>query len=363
MALTTEASTATPRRRIDPRDLLAPTTLVGRWQIEGELGRGGMASVHSATDVEAGQRAAIKIAQRGALGGQLTPDVFMREARIVRMIDHPAIVGISETGMHDGRPYLVMEQLFGETLGAQVEGAHRPSPTEALAILLELCDVLRAAHAAGVVHRDLKLDNVFVVRGGTRRVKLIDWGVAFVMGEPDPFDGFVAGTLTYVAPEQIRGDALGPACDIYALAVLAYHLLCARPPFTATTEGTLVRMHLRAVPPRASRYWLEAPPVLDELLFAMLAKDPAHRPTLATIERVLHASIELVSTGAPRRFPRGTTTPPPAPSPSPNTAPLHRVARCDVLGRPVLPLPSIRLTWVGLAFVLAAAAGLVSALP
>ena len=177
-----------------------------------------MASVHAVVHAKFGKKAAIKIAHRSVIGDHLTADTFLREARIVHTVDHPAVIDVFATGSNDGRPYLVMERLTGKTLGQRVDQGPLMPRREAITYLLELCDVLQAAHDAGIVHRDVKLDNVFVCDApfaDGRRVKLLDWGVARVDGEDDPFRGLIAGTLTYVAPEQIRGDALSPAADVY----------------------------------------------------------------------------------------------------------------------------------------------------
>ncbi len=264
-------------------------TRIGGWRVDDELGRGGMASVHAVVHSKFGKRAAIKIAHHALVDGKLTPATFHREARIVHAIEHPGVIDVFATGSFHGRPYLVMEKLVGSSLGKRVDTGPIPHD-EAIEILLELCDILRAAHAAGVIHRDLKLDNVFLVDqpySGYRRVKLLDWGVAHLTSEQDPFRGVIAGTLTYVAPEQIRGDALTPAADVYALAVLAHHLLCSRPPFSARSELALCHMHLRETPPRASVAWPGIPRALDDLLARMLAKQPEQRPSLDEIENVL----------------------------------------------------------------------------
>jgi serine/threonine protein kinase len=308
-----------------------------------------MASVHAVTHTRFGKRAAIKIAHRSVLGDQYTPETFLREARIVHRIEHPAVIDVFATGRCEGRPYLVMERLTGGSLGDRVDAGPMPRG-EALEILLELVDVLRAAHAAGVVHRDLKLDNVYVCDApfaGGKRVKLLDWGVAYVAGEDDPFRGLIAGTLTYVAPEQIRGDSLTPAADIYSLAVVAYHLLCRRPPFAATTDLELIHLHLRAEPPRPNIAWPSIPTELDELLVSMLAKSPEHRPSLDEVERVL---TRMLARLAPARRPIFDDVP--------ATPPI------DVLGRPaVLPVPPLSWGWIGLAGLVTGLAALISALP
>jgi serine/threonine-protein kinase len=328
-------------------DTLAPDSRVGSWIVTGELGRGGMASVHGVVHAKLGQRAAIKIAHRSVLGDAYTAHTFLREARVVHAIAHPGVIDVFGEGSTAGRPYLVMERLAGTPLGPRIERAPIER-VEALEILIELCDILRAAHAAGIVHRDLKLDNVFVLDApyaGGRRVKLIDWGVAHVDGEDDPFHGLIAGTLSYVAPEQIRGGALTPATDIYSLAVLAYQLLCHRPPFAAQSDLALIQMHLRTDPPRASHGWLGIPSALDTLLYDMMAKSPYDRPSLDEVEHVLRAAhdqlteTDMILFGVPGRPP------------------------IDVFGRPALPCPPFQPVWIGVALALAGVAGVISALP
>lgn len=258
----------------------------GAWTIGRELGKGGMASVHAVTHSVFGKRAALKIAHADILSPHFTYETFLREARIVNLVDHPAVTDVFSTGSFDNRPYLVMEQLSGETLGARADRGPIDR-SEVIEILLELCDVLGAAHAANVVHRDLKLDNVFLLDAPGRKLKLLDWGVAAVLGEPDPLAGMVAGTLTYVAPDQVRGDDLTPAADVYSLAVLAYQLLLGEPPFSSPNDLELLRKHLHQPPPMPSTRWPEIPADLEALLLGMLAKRAEDRPTLEEVVLVL----------------------------------------------------------------------------
>lgn len=291
------------RKRARTRAPLAQGIRAGAWRVERELGRGGMAMVYAVRHSKFGKRAALKLAHRAVLGPSFTAETFLREARIVHLVEHPCVIDVFATGTYDGCPYLVMERLAGHTLGAHLD-AGRLEPGEALAILLELCDVLGAAHAAGVIHRDLKLDNVFLLDtpcSGGHRIKLLDWGVAVVAGEPDPLAGMIAGTLSYVSPEQIRSDPLSPASDLYSLGVIAYMLLLGRPPYVAGEDMALLRQHLSASPPDPRALWPQVPEDLAALLVAMLAKRPEDRPTLDEVVQVLTATrAELTPT--PRLF-------------------------------------------------------------
>jgi serine/threonine-protein kinase len=307
------ASPPVPRRgRRARRPTLAAGDRVGVWRIDAELGRGGMGAVLAVTHSKFGKRAALKLCHASILRDGFTAETFLREARIVHRVDHPGVCDVFATGTYRGRPYLAMERLAGETLGARLERG--PLPREdALELLLEICDVLGAAHAAGVVHRDLKLDNVFVLEvpgAAGRRTKLLDWGVAHVLGEPDPMRGMIAGTLTYVAPEQVRGDAIDPAADIYSLAVLAYQVLLGAPPFASKDDLELLRMHLGAAPPPPARLWPDIPGELAATLAAMLAKDPAQRPPVAEVRRVLERARAALAAPAPAAA--GDPTPAPA---------------------------------------------------
>lgn len=382
-----ESTPPVRRRRGRPDDALAIGSRVSTWKVEGELGRGGMASVHAVVHTKFGKRAAIKIAHRSVIGDHLSADTFLREARIVHTVDHPSVIDVFATGTCDGRPYLVMEKLSGKTLGAMIDEDNVPR-RDAIGYLLELCDVLRAAHQAGVVHRDVKLDNVFVCDvpfADGRRVKLLDWGVARIDGEEDPFRGLIAGTLTYVAPEQIRGDALTSAADVYSLAVLAYHLLCRRPPFSAGNDLALIHLHLRAEPPKPSAVWADIPPALEDLVLRMLAKTPEARPTLDEVERVLREHVDAVDSSM--RFAEGSKVDisvaaqlredsswmrwlmvkrvAPEMFALPRSEPANDVTdlAADPLGRPLLPAPPFRLGWAVVAACVVAAAALLSALP
>ena len=276
------------RGRTPPHATLEPGTRIGVWRVERELGSGGMATVYDVVHTRYGKRAALKLAHATGFDRRFTSEALLREARTANLIDHAGVAEVFATGTHDDRPYLAMELLPGRSLGACLDGALPCA--EILEILIELCDVLAAAHAAGVTHRDLKLDNVLLLdlpSAEGRRTKLLDWGMARIAGEDDPLRGLIAGTLTYVAPEQLRGDDITPAADVYALAVLAYRLLLGQPPFSSPNDLELLQQHLHAEPPRPRLWWSAIPRDLEVTLLAMLAKQPRDRPALPHIMDVL----------------------------------------------------------------------------
>jgi serine/threonine protein kinase len=265
---------------------------VGDWRLERTLGRGGMGEVIAVEHREFGKRAALKISHATLSAGGLGAAVFLREARVVQLVEHPAVPDVFATGTHEDRPYLVMERLAGETVQQRLERGPIDR-REALDILDDLCDVLDAAHRAGVVHRDLKPENVFVLDRPTGpRIKLLDWGFARLTGEDDPLVGMIAGTLGYVAPEQVFGHAVTPASDIYSLGVLAYRLLLGQSPFSGTSAVDLVRHHVNDPPPDPALLWPAIPPVLGQLLVAMLAKEPSWRPSLTEVRAALRIARE-----------------------------------------------------------------------
>jgi eukaryotic-like serine/threonine-protein kinase len=320
---TPPALPSTIRRRKRPTTLSSGMR-IGAWRVDRELGRGGMATVYAVVHTRFGKRAALKVAHPTILGPQFTPETFLREARVANLINHAGVAEVFATGTYDGRPYLAMERLSGRSLGTRLDDGPL-SRDEAFDILIELCGVLEAAHAAGVVHRDLKLDNVFLLDGAeSRRVKLLDWGMARIIGEDDPLRGLVAGTLTYVAPEQLRGDAITPALDVYALGVLCYLLLLGRAPFTSRSDLELMHKHLHEQPPRPRALWTEIPLQLEATLAAMLAKQPEQRPSLDEVVRVLRDARERTR---PRR--RRWLEPPAIPA-------------LDVIGRPAQVLLATR---------------------
>jgi serine/threonine-protein kinase len=267
--------------------------MAGPWRVEHVLGRGGMGTVYAVVHDEIGKRAALKLMHQRLSTRHLNVDRMLLEAKVVNQVGHPNIVDIFETGaLADGRPYIVMERLTGMPLSERVT-ATKLLPDQVIAILKQVCDALLAAHAAGVIHRDLKLDNVFLVDtdDGALRVKLLDWGIAKVIDADvkHTIEGQLVGTPQYLAPEQARAAAVSPKTDVYSLGVMAYELFLEQLPFEAETAAEVMAMHLRATPPAPSELWPDVPPELEQLLLAMLAKAADSRPTMAEVAQRLEA--------------------------------------------------------------------------
>jgi len=294
---------------IDASDELAPGSKAGPWIVEREIGRGGMGAVYAVVHEEIGKRAALKVVHQRLLGPGFNSDRMLLEAKVVNQVGHPNIVDIFEAGtLADGRPYIVMERLEGQPLSYRADEG-KILPDQVIGILLQICDALIAAHAAGIVHRDLKLDNVFLVDNPDDpqlpRVKLLDWGIAKVLSHDvkHTIEGQLVGTPQYLAPEQARGGQVSPQTDVYSLGVMAYELFLEELPFTAETAPEIMAMHLRSAPPPPSDLWPDIPRDLEDVMLAMLAKSPEHRPTMLEVARKLE-SIRM------QLRPRAQTEPP-----------------------------------------------------
>ena len=280
---------------------LPPGSIVGEiYEIDARLGAGAMGEVYAARHMKLGKRVAIKV-----IGQRLSEDAaaierFTMEARTLAKIQHPAIVAVEHVGeLADGRAFFVMEYLRGESLFERICRG-RVSLTESLRILDQMARGLEAAHQGGVMHRDLKPENVFLVHLPSEPpiIKLVDFGLSKLTADRADDDqrtertqsGVAIGTPMYMSPEQMRGPDVDHRTDIYALGTIAYELLLGSPPFPhARTAPELYAAHLHESPPLPRSIWPDIPPQLDLVLFAMLAKDSAHRPTLAQVRAVIAA--------------------------------------------------------------------------
>ncbi len=210
------------------------TALSGRYDIERELGAGGMATVYLAQDRRHERRVALKVL-RPELAATLGPERFLREIRIAANLTHPHILPVHDSGEAGGFLYYVMPYIEGESLREKLEREGELPVDEAVRILREIADALAHAHGRGVVHRDIKPDNVLI---SGRHAMVMDFGVAKAVSEATGREklttaGVALGTPSYMAPEQASADpTTDHRADIYALGAMAYELLAGRPPFT-----------------------------------------------------------------------------------------------------------------------------------
>lgn len=276
-----------PRRPEPPREL-------DGYQVLGRLARGGMGGVFLAREPRGRQLVALKVIDPELA---VHPDIVARlrdELEVSRRVRHPGLVDIYSFAVSDDRvPYLVMEYLDGETLGALLDRG-RLELGAASAIGAQVARAAAAMHAAGVVHCDLKPDNLHVLYraglAGWPEVKVLDFGVARIAGAAIEDEPSIAGTPAYMPPEQWRGAAV-PGSDVYSLGCVMYELLVGAPPFCGTLPE-LMTAHFEALPLRPAVRRPGLRPELDGLVSRMLAKDPALRPRMRDVARTLTAMAE-----------------------------------------------------------------------
>ena len=265
-----------------------------------------MGTVYRAEHVVLGSPAAVKILLPQFTQDPVVLDRFFQEARAASAIRHPGIVEVFDYGrMPNGQAYIAMELLRGEDLSVFLARCGKLDASLAGEIAMQMLAALNATHVVGVIHRDLKPDNIFLVRDpgapGAIRVKILDFGIAkLIPTQPGaPIAGrrprtrnMILGTPAYMAPEQCRGPGfeLDARADLYAVGCILFELLTGRPPFVAAGEGEVMAMHLYEPPPRLSNLEPRLPVDLDALIAKLLTKDPADRiPSaayaLATLER------------------------------------------------------------------------------
>ena len=274
---------------------LHPGTDVGGYTIDGELGKGGMGVVYSATHPLIGKRAAIKVLKPEVSSNKIIVERFMQEARAVNQIGHPNIIDIFAYGkLPDGRAYHVMDLLVGESLRKRLKRGPL-HPSEAASVVEETASALMAAHEKGFVHRDLKPDNIYLVELENRwpEVKLLDFGLAKLMPEAGmaPFQtkaGVMLGTPEYMSPEQAAGKKIDSRTDIYALGVMMFEILTGQRPFKSLGDAfSTLQQHAESTPPSIRELAPQLPEEMVQLVDAMLAKDPANRPSLNAVRTVI----------------------------------------------------------------------------
>lgn len=277
--------------------------IVDHYRVIERLGSGGMGRVYRVEHVTLGRTYALKVLHSEIL--QRDPrsiDRFVREARAASRIQHPNIIDVFDFGyLTDGRPYFVMEILEGESLGDRIDGKGPMAPTKALAFAKQLCDALRAAHEAGVIHSDVTPSNILCAGDG---VKLVDFGLAELMESQiiDETATHVMGTPRYVAPERLLGRAASEACDQYALGIVLFEMIAGITPFHAADLRALCKQHISEPVPELLSPHGPLPAELDRLISRCLAKSPAHRfPTMAAFGAELDRVAWLVAQQEGRR--------------------------------------------------------------
>jgi ABC-type branched-subunit amino acid transport system substrate-binding protein/streptogramin lyase len=236
------------------------------YRVDSLIGRGGMGVVYRAWDVSLNRPVALKLIAPELAQDERFRARFLRESRLAASLDHPNVVPIHEAGERDGRLYLAMRFVEGSDLRTLLDREGKLSPERALGVLAQIADALDAAHRRGLVHRDVKPGNVLLDEEG--HAYLSDFGITKQVGGDSTDTGRMVGTLDYLAPEQIRGEAVDGRTDVYALGCVLYECLSGAPPFRRDTEAETLWAHMQDEPPS-----LRGQPDLDPVLRKALAKD------------------------------------------------------------------------------------------
>ncbi len=280
---------------------LTGLVLDGRYRLTFTIGRGGMSVVFLARCLETGRHVAVKLLRAELVDRSPFRQRFLNEIEAVRRIHHPAVVRMHEVGeLDDGRIYLVMEYVRGPSLKRLLR-RRRPELAELLPIASAVAEGLAAAHAHGVVHRDLKPGNILIPRFAEpgAAAKVVDFGIARIDGFPKITNSAeVVGTPMYISPEQALGHPVDHRADIYALGVTLYEACTGQRLFESRDPRKLLRKHVRLVPApmRRSHPELAIPRALDELVMACLEKAPAARPQ--SMHEVAEALAGIAARGA-----------------------------------------------------------------
>ncbi len=275
-------------------DPLIGKTIAGCYVIEDMLGEGGMSTVYRSRHKLVDRPCAIKVMNPVLATDANVRERFRREARSTQAIAHPNVIEIFDQGeMEDGVPYIVMDLLDGSTLSTLVD-AGPIAPARSLPIMIQVARGIARAHDLGVVHRDLKPDNIFICRRGDRAdlVKILDFGIARSRADTRLTNaGELFGTPQYMAPERITSGEAGPSVDLYALGVIFFEMATGQLPFDAPDPATFLIRHMKEVPPAPRRINGRVPERLDALILQLLEKDPRARPVDA--HRVEHDLVEI----------------------------------------------------------------------
>ena len=271
-------------------------TIVAGYRIERELGRGASGAVFLARDEHLDRPVALKLLSPELAADERFRERFLRESRIVAHLDHPGVVSVYAAGEQDGRLYLAMRYVDEGDLGEAIERDGRLEPDRTLRILRQVGEALDAAHAEGLIHRDVKPGNVLV--GAGDRAYLADFGLAKhattvqSLSRESPF----SGTIAYVAPEQIQGGPIDGRCDVYALGCVIFECLTGRTPFDRETDVAVVLAHLQDPPPSVTALRPDLPAAVDAVIERALAKRPDDR--YATCAELLDDAAAALGGGA-----------------------------------------------------------------
>ena len=268
------------------------TALEGRYLVERELGKGGMATVYLARDVKHDREVAIKVLLP-ELSASIGSERFEREIKLAAKLQHPHILGLFDSGSALGLLYYVMPFVKGESLRDKIDREGQLGVEEAVVITLEVADALGHAHAQGIVHRDIKPENIMLSGG---HALVADFGIARAATEAGvqklTQTGMAVGTPVYMSPEQAGGETVGPAADIYSLGCVLYEMLAGEPPFTGKSPMAIMARHAMEAVPSIRIIRSSVPEEVEAAIFAAMGKVPADRPkTTAEFAEILGAPM------------------------------------------------------------------------
>lgn len=286
---------------IDPQPLAAPQ--VAGYRPEELIGRGGNGEVYRAEDVRLGRPVAMKVLAAGVVADEHSRERLLRESRLAASLDHPNVIPIYEAGEQDGLLFIAMRYVPGRDLKAVLRREGVLAPERTVAIAEQLAGALDAAHRRGLVHRDVKPSNVLLDRQDQREhCYLADFGLTQSASERGPADGQFMGTVAYVSPEQIRGDAVGGPADQYSLACLMFECLTGTVPYGDRSEVAAIFAHLEEPVPAPSERGADLPPAIDSVLARGMAKDPADRyESCAGLVAAAADALDVRPSAAPAR--------------------------------------------------------------
>src|SRR3989454_3493698 len=266
------------------KETLASGSRLGHYEIKSRLGAGGMGEVYLAEDMRLGRRVAIKILPAETISDEHARKRLVREARAAATLDHPHICSVYEVGEANGRSFIAMQYIEGETLDLKLK--QKPLELkESLAIASQIADALAEAHAHGIIHRDIKPSNIIITARG--QAKVMDFGLARVIAGAVESEaetqsllttpGTIVGTMPYMSPEQVRGEVLDGRSDIFSFGVMLYEMLSARQPFASESAAATISAILTHEPPPLARYAREIPAELQNIISKALRKDREER--------------------------------------------------------------------------------------
>lgn len=281
-----------------------------RYRLLSPIGAGGMAVVYKAQDLALGRLVAVKILREPLTGDPDFLARFQQEARAAANLAHPNIVTVHDFGRDGGRNYIVMEFIEGKDLKTLIKDGSPFKVERALDLIIQICAGIGYAHRAGLVHCDVKPQNILLTADG--RVKVTDFGIARALAtlQPGETTDIVWGSPQYYSPEQAAGEAPTPASDVYSIGVVLYEMLAGRLPFVASTQQALAMMHLRDEPPRLTLFNPALPETLERIVHKVMAKEPAARyRTADQLGRILISYRERGLDATNAQLPTGHTPP------------------------------------------------------